>query len=196
MATGTALVNGAQPRVQKVAEALQSEGFDPVEVAVDNDELREVVARLGNDSVACYVQLPGNIRARGRTVIERVRNFLVDGLISRFEAAELVTPALAPHAVALLVSGNHPEETDAPDNHPARLSLLDTLAACLMIERPGDGLRPVVLRSDRTDVEVTGFATDPGRERSTAFAELADRSADLSFDEWRQELLDLVHTYS
>ena len=193
---GPALVNGAQPRAEKVAAALRDAGFDPVEVAVDTDELRELVARLATDSVACYVQLPGNIEARGNTVIERVRNFLVDGLISRFDAAELVAPALAPGAVALLIAGNHPEETEAPDNHPARLSLLNTLAACLMIERPGDDLRPVVLRSDRTDAEIAGFATNPDRERSTAFAELADRPADLSFDEWRQELLDLVHTYS
>jgi hypothetical protein len=195
MAAGNALVSGARPRVDTVAEALRRRGFD-VAVASEAEGVGALAGELAPGSLQCYVQLPGDTPAHGETVVERVRNFLVDGLIARFGGAAAVVPALAPGAVVLLVAGNHPQDSRAPDNHEARLALLDTLATCLVIERAGEGLRPLVVRAERSDGEIAELAVDPRAERAAALNELVEERPDALFSDWRDEILGLTHTYT
>ena len=132
-------MTGAADRVDEVAKVFEQVGYH-VTRATNHERLSEICANLTRASIDCYVQLPGRIEARGDSVVARVRNFLSDGLIRRFDAAATVLPALRPDGSVLPVAGNHPADSTGPDDQRARLSLLSVLAHALVTERGGTGL--------------------------------------------------------
>lgn len=182
-----AIVSGTAP--DAVAQALQARGFD-VEVAADPGGVAALAGR-GGQPVDAYVQLPVAVAARGASAVERVRGFLTDGLMARFDSAGAVLSALADDAAVVLVGGNAPATTGAPDDPEARLALLRVLAHTLLLERAGGGLRIVVLEAAGDPASVAAHAADPGGRPLQVVRAAAGPPRDLDASDWRDELMAL-----
>src|SRR5262245_44233743 len=102
-----ALVTGSPARVEEVAAALGQAGFRLPNVPEPNN-LAEACAGIDAGSLACYVQLPKETRVDAPSLIGRVRQFLAEGLLARFEAASTVVPLMAKDGCVVLVAGNLP----------------------------------------------------------------------------------------
>ncbi|MGH8929290.1 MAG: hypothetical protein ACRDZO_01295 [Egibacteraceae bacterium] len=186
-------MTGAAERVDEVAKVFEQVGYH-VTRATNHERLSEICASLGPKSIDCYVQLPGRIEARGDTVVARVRNFLSDGLIRRFDAVAEILPALRPGGSVLLVAGNHPADSTGPDDQRARLSLLSVLAHALVTERGGTGVTVTILDHQRTPQELAEIAQSPGDRPVRLIARLAEIEPELDYDDWRNEVLALTTT--
>jgi hypothetical protein len=188
----TALVTGAAERVALVSSAFRDAGAD-VTAVDDLEKLEAVVAGIAPGSVDCYVQLPVHVAPRGDAVIERVRNFLEDGLLARFAAASMILPAVSDAGRVVLVGGNTPVEAAAPDNQSARLALLDVLAHAIQAERPATKIRVRVLPHDDAAAHIAAVALGGEPTREQALAELRAREPEMSFADWRIEVMGLAH---
>lgn len=189
----TALVTGASERVAEVGGALRQAAFTVVGVD-DAAKVAEVCAGLEPGSVDCYVQLPTDLPLRGGSVVDRVRNFLTDGLLARFDHASAALPALRPDGTVLLVAGNHPPASGAPDNHAARLALLEVLAGALLSQYGGQGMHAVVAGHRETTADLVALAEDPGRDQLQVVATALEDVPAWDFADWRNELMTLNRT--
>jgi hypothetical protein len=188
----TVVVTGAAEQVAAVSAALRDAGAEVISVD-DLGRLDAAVAHIAPGTLHCYVQLPGHVAARGRAVVERVRNFLEDGLLARFTAASTILPALSEGGRVVLVGGNTPVEASAPDDHSARLALLDVLAHA--IQADGATTRIRIRRLPNTESAEQIAAVALGREptREEALADLQAREPKMSFDDLRIEVMGLVN---
>ena len=175
-----------------VSAALKDAGAE-VTAVDDLRSLEAVLEGITPGSLDCYVQLPVQVAARGKTVIERVRNFLEDGLISRFTASSTILPAMSDGGRVVLVGGNTPVEATAPDDQSARLALLDVLAHA--IQADGATTRIRIRRLPNTESAEQIAAVALGREptREEALADLQAREPKMSFDDLRIEVMGLVN---
>lgn len=137
----TVLVTG--PDATAVTSALDRVGVTPVVIRPDED-LAERLSSLTPGSLAGYVQLPVAVPVSGDSVLVQVRTFLRDGLLHRFDQAELVLPYLSARAAVVLVSGNTPVQAGggdarlASDDKGARASMLRVLAHTIRLDRGGE----------------------------------------------------------
>jgi hypothetical protein len=190
--TTRALISGAEPLAGTVASALRQAG---VEVVVTEDVRRvgEAVAGLDPGSVDTYVQLPVSLASRGDTVAARVRQFLSEGLLVRFEAVESVLPVLAPGARVLLVSGTTPLDAgDLPDDRRARLALLEVLAHAVRADGSASRVRVSTVSSGRGADELAAVALGREQAEPAAVADLQAREPEMSYEDWRTEVLGLA----
>ena len=186
----TVVVTGAAEPVAAVSAALRDAGA--LVTAVDDlGKLDAAVAGIG--SLDCYVQLPVHVAARGRAVTERVRNFLEDGLLARFTAASTILPALSDGGRVVLVGGNTPVEASAPDDQSARLALLDVLAHAIQADSSASRIGVRVLPHDESAEHIAAVALGGKLTREQALAELRAREPEMSFDDWRIEVMGLVN---
>jgi hypothetical protein len=163
-------------------------------IAVDDlGELDAAVAGIAPGSLDCYVQLPLNVAARGDVVIERVRNFLEDGLLARFTAASTILPAMSEGGRVVLVGGNTPVEASAPDDQKARLALLDVLAHAIQADSSATRVVVRVLPHGESTEAIAAVALGGKPTREQALAELKAREPEMSFDDWRVEVMGLVN---
>ena len=186
------VVTGSAERVASVSEALRNAGAE-VTAVDDLGKLEAAVAEMAPGSLTCYVQLPAHVVARGRTVIERVRNFLEDGLIARFTAASAILPAMSDGGRVVLVGGNTPVEASAPDDQSARLALLDVLAHAIQADKSATRIRVRVLPHDELAEHIAAVALGGAPTREQALAELRAREPEMSFADWRIEVMGLVN---
>jgi len=193
MADQIALVYGDGQRVAQVTTALEQRGVH-VRGGETLEELVSLCGGLADGSVDLYVQLPTSVEARGSSVVARVRNFLSDGLIARFDAAGTVMPKLRRGASVVLVSGNHPADTAAPDNQRARMALLQVLGSAVIMERPDDDLSVTIVDHLREPDELAAIALEPPAARIRVLADFAEASPELDWGDWRNELLSLTTT--
>ncbi|HMA47362.1 MAG TPA: hypothetical protein VKP11_09205 [Frankiaceae bacterium] len=170
---------------------LRDRGAEVVAVT-DLDALPDAVSSLRPGSVDAYVQLPVYIKPEGDTVVSRVHSFLEHGLIARFTAAETVVPLLSDQARVVLVGGNTPRDPSSPDDQPARLSLLQVLAHALRADKAPHPVRVHVVDHERSAEQVASIALTGGPAQGEALRELAQREPDMSYEDWRTEVLGLV----
>ncbi len=175
-----------------MAAALTESGADVIAVD-DLGGLDAAVAGITAGSLDCYVQLPVHVAARGEAVVERVRNFLEDGLLARFTAAATILPALSDGGRVILVGGNTPVEASAPDDQSARLALLDVLAHAIQADRSATRIGVRVLPHDESSAHIAAVALGGEPTREQAMAELRAREPKMSFDDWRIEVMGLVN---
>lgn len=189
--TRTVLLSGSDERVAEVAAVLRSAGAEVLAVE-DPQQLAGVLTGLSPGALAGYVQLPVRLAVEGRSVVQRVRGFLEGGLLSRFDAAQAVLPLLADDARVVLVAGNTTRGgRDLPDDRAARLALLEVLAHALRADAGASGVRVTVL-DQRSPDEIAAVAL---REVAPLPAEVADlrrREDELSYDDWRTEVLGMA----
>lgn len=186
------VVTGAAQRVAAVSAALKNAGAE-VTAVDDLRGLEAVLEGIKPGSLDCYVQLPVQVAARGKTVIERVRNFLEDGLISRFTASSTILPSMSDGGRVVLVGGNTPVEATAPDDQSARLALLDVLAHAIQADKSATRIRVRVLPHDESAEHVAAVALGGEPTREQALASLRAREPEMSFADWRIEVMGLVN---
>lgn len=186
-----ALVTGSANRTEDVAAVLRGKGAEVVAVT-DIDALPDAVSSLRPGSVEAYVQLPVYIKPEGDTVVSRVHSFLEHGLISRFTAAETVVPLLSDQARVVLVGGNTPRDPSSPDDQPARLSLLQVLAHALRADKAPHTVWVHVVDHERSPEQVASIALTGEPPQGEALRELAQREPDMSYEDWRTEVMGLV----
>lgn len=185
----TYVVSGSDPRVEQVAEALRGAGCEVVVVG-DATQLASALADRTEGSLNGYVQLPTSVSAEGPSVISRVRGFLQGGLLTRFDAAEAVLPSLADDARVVLVSGNTAGEgSSLPDDRAARIALLEVLAHAVRAAKAPAKVRVRVADHSPSAQQIADMVrtgTVPVRDSA---AGLTERTADLSYEDWRAEVM-------
>jgi hypothetical protein len=186
----TALVTGSPARVDDVAGALEQAGFKVTKVPEPAD-LAAVCAGIEPGSLACYVQLPNDTRVDSPSLIGRVRQFLAEGLLARFEAASAVVSLMANDGSVVLVAGNLPGAA-TPDDRHARIDLLRVLARAVISECEGTDVRAVVVGNDRSPAEIAQIALHRGDESAKLAAEVAALPGDLNYADWQREFLSLT----
>ena len=188
----TVVVTGAAERVAAVSDALRQAGAEVIAVD-DLARLDSTLAGIAPGSLDGYVQLPVHAAARGTSVVERVRNFLEDGLLARFVVASTILPALSDKARVVLVGGNTLVEASAPDDQSARVALLGVLAHAIKADKSTTGVEVKVLSHEELaeDVAAVTLGAEPTREQT--LADLLEREPKMSFDDWRIEVMGLVN---
>ena len=188
----TVAVTGAAEQVAAVSAALRNAGAEVIAVD-DLGALGAAVAGLTHGSLDCYVQLPVHVAPRGNAVIDRVRNFLEDGLLARFTAASTILPALSDDGRVVLVGGNTPGEASAPDDQSARLALLDVLAHAIQADKSTTRIRIRRLPNTETAEQIATVALGGEPTREEALADLRAREPKMSFDDLHTEVMGLVN---
>ena len=188
----TVVVTGAAGQVAAVSAALTSAGAEVIAVD-DLGALGAAVAGVAPGSLDCYVQLPVHVAARGNAVIDRVRNFLEDGLLARFTAVSTILPALSDDGRVVLVGGNTPGEASAPDDRSARLALLDVLAHAIQADKATTRIRIRRLPNTESAEHIASVALGGEPTREEALADLRAREPKMSFDDLRIEVMGLVN---
>jgi hypothetical protein len=188
----TVVVTGGPEAVEAVSEALRQAGAEVIAVD-DMDKLDAALASVSQGSVDGYVQLPVHVKAKGASVVGRVRNFLEDGLLTRFATASTILPVLSDNARVVLVGGNTLVEASAPDDHSARLALLGVLADAIAADKSATGVEVRVLPHDELAGHIAALALGTDQTREESLAHLMAREPAISFDEWRVEVMGLVN---
>jgi hypothetical protein len=180
------LISGNASQMSAVAGELRSGGATVTEVD-DLELLPAACSTAGPAAFDSYVQLPAAFTIRGDTAIGRVHNFFADGVLARFRALAAALPALTAPGRVTFVMGQLPAELSTPDDRQARQSLVRVLGHAASADAGGE-LVVRVLESNATprDVALAALGRDPARE------ERAQRLSDLSYEEWRIELMSLV----
>jgi hypothetical protein len=186
----TALVTGSAARVDHVGAALEEAGFSVRRVPEQGD-LAAACADLEPGGLACYVQLPKETKVDAPSLIGRVRQFLAEGLLARFESASLVAPLLGKDGCVVLVAGNLPGAA-TPDDRHARIDLLRVLARAILAECEGSDVRAVVVGNDRSPADIADIVLRRGDERGKKAAEVAALPGDLNYADWQREFLSLT----
>jgi hypothetical protein len=187
-----ALISGSGENAVGVAGALRQAGAHVV-LASDLTVLEAAVGRLEPGSLDCYIQLPHTVDLVGETVVARVQDFLRRGLLARFSAADLVQPVLSNDATVVLMAGNTPVQGGvAPDDQAARLALLEVLAHAIRADRAPAVIRVRVVDHACPAVEVAELALSGRLPRSKAVDDLLNRQNDMSYADWRVEVMGLA----
>ena len=186
----TALVTGSPARVDEVAAALEQAGLRVTKIP-EPANLAEACAGIEPGSLTCYVQLPKETKVSAPSLIGRVRQFLAEGLLARFEAAATVVPLLAKDGCVLLVAGNLPGAS-TPDDRHARIDLLRVLARAILADCEGSDVRAVVVGNDRSPADIADIVLRRGDESGKKAAEVAALPGDLNYADWQREFLSLT----
>jgi hypothetical protein len=184
-----ALVTGSAARVEEVSAALEEAGYKVLRVP-EPDDVMAACAGIEPGSLACYVQLPKDTRVDAPSLIGRVRQFLAEGLLGRFEQAATVVPYVAGDGCVILVAGNLPGAA-TPDDRHARIDLLRVLARAVLAECDGSEVRAVVVGNDRSPSEIADIARHKGDQAGKKAAEVA-AIGDMNYADWQREYLSLT----
>lgn len=184
-----ALVTGSAARVEEVSAALEEAGYKVLRVPEPND-VAEACSGIEPGSLACYVQLPKETRVDAPSLIGRVRQFLAEGLLSRFEQAATVVPCVAKDGCVILVAGNLPGAA-TPDDRHARIDLLRVLARAVLAECEGSDVRAVVVGNDRSPADIADIARRKG-DKTGHKAEQVAAIGDMNYADWQREFLSLT----
>lgn len=183
------LVTGGGERLGEVAEAIRAKGAETT--VVDTlDRLGEAVRDTTFDA---YVQLPVAMTPRSGSLVSRVEQFLSEGLLSRFRAAETVLPRLSDSATVILVGGQTNVDIDAPDDQEARTALMRVLAHALRAERAPGHLRVRAAGPDWSPADIAARIDGEDAEGSSTPEQTGNREAiGKAYADWRAEVLGLV----
>ena len=187
----TALVTGSAERVAEVSDALEQVGYAVTQAGGQPRDIQRACAALAPGSLDCYVQLPRQTPVSGPTLVERIHEFLSEGLLKRFETAGMVLPLLAPDACVVLVAGNIPGGA-TPDDRHARIDLLRVLARAVLADCAKGDVRAVVVGTERSAEEIADIAVHRGDERHRREAHLASLSPEMTYEDWQREFLTLT----
>lgn len=184
----TVLVTGGGDRLAEVAAAVRAVGAEAV-VVESPDQLGGAVEGRTFDG---YVQLPVAMTPRQGTVVSRVEQFLSEGLLSRFRAAEVVLPRLAAGASVVLVGGQSNINVDAPDDHEARTALMRVLAHALRAERAPERLKVSTADHSWSAEQIAAQATRPDPGTASVDDNGGREAIGQAYADWRAEVLGLV----
>ncbi len=185
----TILVTGSAQAVEPLVTEIRAAGAEALPYT-DDAGLVDQLRGLEPGSVSCYVQLPVTVVPAGDTVVARVHSFLEQGLLTRFTLAEAALPALAADASVLLVGGHTPADRHLPDNHSARVALMDVLAHAVQADRLPADTRVQVLDHGSTPKEIAELAVT-GRGGAVEEPPARSPERERAYEDWRTELVGL-----
>jgi len=181
------LVSGIPAQAAEIAAALRARGADVTEVTEVGDTAA-ITAACSGKTFDSYVQLAETFEIQGDSAIERVRHFYADGVLNRFTVLAAVLPALVPTANVTFVLGHLPPEVATDDDREARRALTRVLSHAARADMP-DGrltIRIMEAQSPADKVAQVALGLDPTRQ------EVMERLHELSYADWRVELLGLA----
>lgn len=187
----TALVTGSSERVAAVSDALEEAGYSVTRGGEKRADVEQACAEIAPNSLDCYVQLPRQTGVSGPTLVDRVRQFLAEGLLARFETTGIVLPLLAPDSCVVLVAGNIPGGA-TPDDRHARIDLLRVLARAILADCDQGDVHAVVVGYDRSPEEIADIALHRGDDSHRRRAKLAALPSDIPYEDWQREFLSLT----
>ncbi|MGI9017021.1 MAG: hypothetical protein ACR2HR_07955 [Euzebya sp.] len=194
----TVLISGAD--ADAVSSRLSTDGH-AVTAATTVMALKELAPSITQGSVDLYIQLPVRVVTEGANAVDVIGHFLREGLLRRFDAASAVLPLLATCAATMLVGGNHPADSHAPDNPEARISLMKVLGHALLLEKPGDVTVSIVAGAgvERIAELAQQLLTSPSSAKPMSVSletaeELTDSIPPLDYAHWRDALLTMTET--
>ncbi len=187
----TALVTGSSERVGQVSEALEKAGFTVTRAGGQPADVDAVSAEIAPRTLDCYVQLPRQTPVSGPTLVERIHEFLSEGLLKRFETAGKVLPLLSDEACVVLVAGNIPGGA-TPDDRHARIDLLRVLARAILADCDKGDVRAVVVGTERSPEQIAEIAVHRGDERRRRQAQVAALPPEMPYEDWQREFLTLT----
>jgi hypothetical protein len=180
------LISGMAELATEVAAALRSRGTEVTEVH-DLDQIPQVCTSAGPDAFDSYVQLPATFTVRGDTAIRRVHHFYADGVLRRFTALAAVVPTLTDPGRVTFVLGHLPTDVSTESDHQARQSLVEVLGHAARADASGTlDVRVLDHGANAQDIALVALGKRPPHE------DLLSRLSDLSYQEWRVELMGLV----
>ncbi len=185
------LLTGSAPRVADVAAALAAAGCECVP-AHDAASAQSAVERLGGRPLDAYVQLPAEITSSATTAIGRIGDLLRDGLVARFDAAATAVAAMRAGGTVVLVAGNSPGDRQLTDDQRARYALLRVLSHAVLADSAGRAIRSIVLPAGTSAADITAAVLDGRSPRDTTIADFVEAPSELSYADWRVELLALA----
>jgi hypothetical protein len=191
------VLTGADAVVSPVASRLEAEDVEVVAVT-DTQDVDRLERAIDGRAIDAYVQLPSLLPvdsdgSRG-SLVAQIGQFLADGLLARFYLADVTLGHLAEGGTVVLVGGNTPVRGRAVDDQEARLSMLRVLGHAMRAESADKRLKVRVLAHGTDPAEVADVALgrrkpDP---RPQAQAPAGDSDVDLSYADWRTQLLGLA----
>jgi hypothetical protein len=181
------LVSGTADLVDRVAAELRRRDATVTPVT-DLAELPAACAAAGPEAFDSYLQLPSTFSASGDTAIQRVHHFYANGVLARFAALDAAVPSLTPTARLTFVMGQLPPEAATPDDREARQSLTRVLAHAARADRRNGELTVRFLAAGTAPADVAYVALGGDFARR----QLMDRLSELSYADWRVELLGLA----
>lgn len=180
------LLSGAPERIAQVSKMLRDQDCTVVEV----DDLANVpaaCAAAGAHAFDAYLQMPAYFAIEGKTALERLHHFYVEGVLARFPAMNAAVPSLKPGGRITVVPWPLPAEVATDDDIEARRALYRVLAHGAQADG-GDDIVLRVLGSSTSAEDIVLAAL--GRE--TARAASAESLSGVSYADWRVELMGLV----
>lgn len=181
------LVSGVPEQVAQVAAVLRARDAEVTEVG-DLADIPAVCAAAGPHAFDGYVQLAASFEVRGETAVLRVHSFYAEGVLARFTALAAALPSLSRDARLTFVLGVLPPEVATSDDRDARQALTRVLTHAARADTPDGHLTVRVLDSATPPdkIGLIALGLDPVRQ------ELVDRIDELSYADWRVELLGLA----
>ena len=180
------LISGMAELATKVADELRSREVEATEVH-DLDQIPQVCTEAGPDAFDSYVQLPATFTVRGDSAIRRVHHFYADGVLRRFTALASVLPTLTDRARVTFVLGHLPDDVSTNSDHQARQSLVEVLGHTARADAAGTlDVRVLDHGATPQDIALVAVGQKPSHQ------ELLSRLSDLSYQDWRVELMGLV----
>src|SRR3954452_6261305 len=180
------VMSGAASAAKPVREELEAAGHEVLAPA----------ETVPGRNVQAYVQLPQLLPVvqdgSEKSLTARMGEFLAHGLLARFSEAAALLPHLADEATIVLVGGNTPVPGTAVDDQQARLALLRVLAHALRAEEAPRRLRVRVLPHATSPEQVVRTALGEAVDRQPASEPSAGEDAELSYEDWRTQVLGLA----
>jgi len=195
------VLTGAGAAAAPVRSQLESAGATVVTVPDGVQQSQDVAEALSGGSgrsADAYIQLPTVLPVDGApsggSLVARMGQFLADGLLARFRLAAAVLPHLGEESAVVLVGGNTPVPGTAVDDQEARLALLRVLAHALRAEEAPARLRVRVLPhgTDPSVIAETALGRSAPEPRPAATAPAGNSDVDLSYADWRTQVLGLA----
>lgn len=188
--TMTVLITGTGERADRLADIMRAAGHQVTVV-----EPTSVVGQLSDDlpaTIDAYLQLPGAVTLHGDNLVGRVRSFLADGLLTRFDLVERVLPLVAPNGTVALVAGNIAEGSPVPDDRRSRLALLEVLARATRAELAERNVRVRVVVGHHDDEELVSFLLGDGEQSGLRMMEEVGPPFGKEYQDWRTEMMGLM----
>jgi hypothetical protein len=186
------LITGGGERAERLAAALRSHGHAVTVLESTGLARYTTDASSVPSHIDLYIQLPTTVTLRGDNLVGRVRSFLTDGLLARFDLIERLLPSLAENASVALVAGNIAGGAPVPDDQHSRLTLLRVLAHATRAELTERNVRVRVIAGNSGDDYILNFLLDTGQ--TPAIRELGDDAlpSGKEYEDWRTEIMGLM----
>jgi hypothetical protein len=196
---GLAVVTGSAELVADITPAMEKEGFATHSVPNNGlDQLERIRALVPARTLDCYVQLPTTDLDRdGVASVAGLRALVANALLARLDILAALAHLIAPAGRLVIVSGDR--AGTVRDVDLGLPGIAGVLAEAVLAGKGAQNVQVTVVGGDRTAADIAAVArghAPPLRTTTSspgvALGGYAAVSPELSFVDWRQEVLGLA----